>query len=259
VSSGPGTLPFRPSTPRRPVRLHRDGPTFGLASARRAEIRPRRADAGHHVGLRDRYSKSSKPSSSVCEGVFAPTTSAAVSFGLGALRPLREDGDLDVAPDAVRHRDFPRSCSSGGHVPSHGAHVNLRDRLVDLGVGELRTSHNDRLGRRYYAAARVDLRAVRRSYRCRASSADSTPIRAAVPAMIWEAWSRRALEVPSLRSGDLAQLGLGLCYRPTLDGAFGLARIPLLILARWISTSGGGRRPLVRSERRSSSTVITNP
>src|SRR6185312_7702068 len=156
------------------------------------------SDDRHHVGRRDRDVELVEALLDPFGQILAADDVGSGAFGLGDLRALREDGDLDVASDAVRQGDRSAQLLVGVTHVQAGANVHL-DRLVELCVGEA-AYERDRLGRLVLALA-VDLAEILGIALAVRAHATSTPIERAVPAMIFAACSTScAFRSASLRS-----------------------------------------------------------
>src|ERR1700733_4264356 len=217
--------------------VHRDGADFRVGHlAGGAEDAPEATDDGHHVGRGDGDVELVEALLDPFGQVIAADDVGAGAFGLGNLRALREDDDLDVLADAVGQRDRAAQLLVGVAHVQPGAHVDL-DRLVELCVGEA-AHERDGLGRLVPALA-VDLAEVLGvALAVRAHEATSTPIERAVPAMILAAWSTSwALRSASFRSAISRSWACVIVTTLTLLGS----PERLLIFIAWrISTAAGG-------------------
>ena len=116
--------------------VHRDGADFGVGHlAGGAEDAPEAPDDGHQVGRGDGDVEVVEALLDLFGEVLGADDVGAGLLGLGDLGALGEDGDLDVAAEAVGQRDRAAQLLVGVADVEAGADVDL-DGLVELGAGE---------------------------------------------------------------------------------------------------------------------------
>src|SRR3954451_6330291 len=221
--------------------------------ALRAEDAPEPAHDRHQVRRRDRDVEVGEAALDALREVLGADDVRARLLGLLGLVALGEDGDRDVATEAVGQRDGAAQLLVGVADVQPGPDVDL-DGLVELrALGLL--DEGDRLGGRVLALA-VDLApgveellAVTRHYR-----ATSTPIERAVPAMIFIAWST-SCALRSLSFFSAIARSWSWVIFPTFSRCASPEPFSMPIAWR-ISTAAGGVLVMKVNER-SSKTVMT--
>src|SRR3954454_5396451 len=218
-----------------------------------AEDAPEPADDRHQVRRRDGDVEVGEAALDALGEVLGADDVRARVLGLLDLVALGEDGDRDVATEAVGQRDGAAQLLVGVADVQPGPDVDL-DGLVELrALGLL--DEGDRLGGRVLALA-VDLApgveellAVTRHYR-----ATSTPIERAVPAMIFIAWST-SCALRSLSFFSAIARSWSWLILPTFSRCG--SPEPFSIPIAWRMSTAAGGVLVMKVNERSSKTVMT--
>src|SRR4051812_2716384 len=233
--------------------VHRHGADARVGHlALRAEDPAEPADDRHQVGRRDRDVEVGEAALDALGEVLGAHDVGAGLLGLAGLVALGEDGDGDVAAEAVGQRDGAAQLLVGVAHVQPGADVDL-DGLVearDLGLLDQR----DGLGGRVLVLA-VDLAArLQELLAVARHQTTSTPIERAVPAMIFMAWST-SCALRSLSFFSAIARSWSWLMRPTFSRCG--SPEPFSMPIAWRMRTAAGGVLVMKVNERSSKTVIS--